>query len=417
MRFDFRELFTDPGTAGIRDRILPGPGWGVGSTGSFPGLSPAAPEPAGQPRQSGNVTALEFRTDGLRVDVEYEPGAEGNVVRWSGQILNDGAEPRRCHQPRPLAAMLELDAAARVNVYSLKGGVGTGCFPPDSFTFRRRELFPGLLDRLDSGRGGYSSNNDIPMAVIRLDDVGGLFWALEWPGSWWACTNRLLDEPGKIWLETGPVAGLREYEQVEQIDVLLEPGESIPFPPVVVGLFTGDELAGCNALRRYIASQIPRLEGDPPLPPVSFDSWFGAGGLGLQTSEDGLKPHIDAAARVGAEYFVHDAGWYAGSNRSGHDFMTGTGNWRSENREKFPNGLAAVAEFVEQQGMKFGIWWAPENCDGASELAAAFPDAMQPLQEGDPTMVGNWNFVDFGHPDVIAWLKETLDLINGCAGI
>jgi len=391
--------------------IRPGGGWGLGSTGSFPGLAPPTPVLVGEPVREGEITMATFRIDQLRVDVRYESSAAQDTARWSGSILNDRRHPVRCHRPRSLALALEVFESTRIKTFSLKGGVGTGCYPPDSFTFRQCELLPGFLDRLDSGRGGYSTNNEIPMCVIQVGDEGGLFWALEWPASWWACTNRLLDKPNRIWLEAGPVARLRDYEQVEEIDILLEPGESIPLPPVVIGLYRGDETDGCNALRNFIDSRIPPLPGNPPLPPVSFNSWFGTDGLGLETSEEGLKCHVDAAARIGAEYFVHDAGWYAGSNRSGHDFMIGTGNWRTENRDKFPDGLAAVAEYVEERGMRFGIWWAPENCDGTSELATTNPDAVLPLQEGDPTMVGNWCLVNFGNPAVIAWLKDTLDLI------
>ena len=411
MPFCLYELLARPGTAAPGGMIRPGPGWGIGSSGAFPGLAPPAPALMNEPMRDGDITRAAFRIDGLRVDVRYEAGTDHNILRWAGRILNDGEGPVRCHRPRSLALMLDTPGGARIKTFSLKGGVGTGGYPPDSFTFRQCELFPGLLDRLDSGRGGYSTNNDIPMCVIQVGDEGGLFWALEWPASWWACTNRLQEDPEKIWLEAGPVARLQDYEQVEEVDILLEPGESIPLPPCVLGLYRGDEAAGCNALREYISAQSPRLPGDPAMPPVSFNTWFGTEDLGLGTSEEGLKRHIDAAARIGAEYFVHDAGWYQGSNRSGHTFMVGTGNWRKENPEKFPHGLEAVAAYVEARGMKFGIWWAPENCDGTSAFAAAFPDAVLPLRDGDPTMVGNWCLADFGNADVVRWLKETLDLI------
>jgi alpha-galactosidase len=142
------------------------------------------------------------------------------------------------------------------------------------------------------------------------------------------------------------------------------------------------------------------------MPPVSFNSWFG---LHLSTSEKALKPHIDAAARMGIEYFVQDAGWYDGSLLEGAEFMNGAGNWRRENPKKFPNGLKAVANYVERKGMKFGLWWAPENCDAESELGKQHADWLLPLKPGDPSPTGSYCLVDFGKAEAVEWFKDTID--------
>ena len=47
----------------------------------------------------------------------------------------------------------------------------------------------------------------------------------------YGCTGR--DERGdgkRIWLGAGPMARLRDYEQMEGVDILLEPGDPIPHP-------------------------------------------------------------------------------------------------------------------------------------------------------------------------------------------
>jgi len=408
MEFNLKNLFASPSIRAVAEMIVSGPGWGIGSSGHFPGLQP--PQAALIDRTAtGELVKASYATQQLTVNVTYEKLAAGKVVRLSGTITNEQAVAVRCDRPRPLALMLKVDPSARVRTCSLKGGIGGSMFPPPSFSFAVHELTgPATYIDFDSGRGGYSTNNDMPYLVVQVDDIGGLFWALEWPGAWWACVNRLQEDPRDIWLEAGPIAAVRDYKQYDQIDIMLEPGESIPLPACVIGLYRGDQRDGCNALRRFIASQIPLLDGRRLVPPVSYNHFFG---LGLDCSDEQMRRQADAAARIGVEYFVNDAGWYDGSARDGLDFMRGTGNWRSENRNKYPQGLDALAQYVEQLGMKFGIWMGMENCAADSLLAREHPQWVIPIEPGEPSMVGTHCLVDLGQGDAVEWFKETIDLI------
>ncbi len=85
-----------------------------------------------------------------------------------------------------------------------------------------------------------------------------------------------------------------------------------------------------------------------------------------------MMRQAEAAARIGLEHFVLDAGWYGGC--PGGDFETGVGNWEVIDRAKFPNGLEPLAEFVRGKGMGFGLWFEPERAHRDSAWARGHPD-------------------------------------------
>ena len=74
-----------------------------------------------------------------------------------------------------------------------------------------------------------------------------------------------------------------------------------------------------------------------------------------------LRGDMSSAAALGAELFVVDAGWYAGSNDGGPaDFTAGLGSWRPD-PARFPDGLRPLADYAHSLGMRLGIWIEPER--------------------------------------------------------
>ena len=75
------------------------------------------------------------------------------------------------------------------------------------------------------------------------------------------------------------------------------------------------------------------------------------------------------AARVGAERFVLDDGWFLGRR----DDTAGLGDWQVD-PEVWPQGLGPLAEFVSSLGMDFGLWFEPEMINPKSNLYREHPD-------------------------------------------
>ena len=91
--------------------------------------------------------------------------------------------------------------------------------------------------------------------------------------------------------------------------------------------------------------------------PVHFNTWEG---VYFEHDEARLGALAGAAARLGAERFVVDDGWFVGR---GND-RAGLGDW-SADPVRYPRGLAPLAEKVLSLGMEFGLWieqvafWVP----------------------------------------------------------
>jgi alpha-galactosidase len=122
----------------------------------------------------------------------------------------------------------------------------------------------------------------------------------------------------------------------------LEPGESFETPAVFLGGFhDGPDGAG-NVLRRWVRAVLgnPETWKDPSYPLVVNNSWGG----GMTVNEEIALRMIRDAADLGADMFHIDAGWFRG-----------VGDWYPS-PEKFPHGLAFVADNAHQHGLKFGLW-------------------------------------------------------------
>src|SRR5205085_8649125 len=82
-----------------------------------------------------------------------------------------------------------------------------------------------------------------------------------------------------------------------------------------------------------------------------------------------LTPLVEAAAKVGADVFCIDAGWYD----DGGDWWDSVGEWTPSTR-RFEHGLAAVLDQIRGLGMTPGLWLEPEVIGVRSAMAEALPD-------------------------------------------
>ncbi len=91
-------------------------------------------------------------------------------------------------------------------------------------------------------------------------------------------------------------------------------------------------------------------------------------------------------------------------------YQADIGDWTTVN-EKFPHGLAWLAERIRERGFKAGIWLAPFLVAESSATYREHPDWVVRDGEGRPVIAStNWNrtsyALDCTHPDAQAWLEE-----------
>ena len=122
----------------------------------------------------------------------------------------------------------------------------------------------------------------------------------------------------------------------------LAPGQEFETPTIFLGAFNGGPDAAGNILRRWIRATLnnPTTLHNAAYPMLVSNSW----GSGMAINEQQAHRMIQDAAALGLEMFHLDAGWFRG-----------VGDWIAD-PVKFPNGIAAVAEFAHRSGLKFGLW-------------------------------------------------------------
>jgi hypothetical protein len=149
------------------------------------------------------------------------------------------------------------------------------------------------------------------------------------------------------------------------------PGGSFETPTIFIGAFRGGPDDAGNILRRWVRAVLnnPRTLSDPTYPLLVNNSW----GSGMAVDEALAHRMIEQSSQLGLEMFHLDAGWFRQ-----------VGDWQADLR-KFPRGIASVADFAHQHGLKFGLWLDWTQAGTSSEPGA--------LNVYDPT-IKDWLIAD-----------------------
>jgi len=151
----------------------------------------------------------------------------------------------------------------------------------------------------------------------------------------------------------------------------MPPGGKFDTPTIFVGGFSGGVDGAGNVLRRWVRQVLgnPLTWKDPHYPLAVNNSW----GSGMDINEVLARRMIGDSAELGLEMFHIDAGWFRG-----------VGDWYPS-PQKFPHGLAAIADEAHHRGLKFGLW-----VDWTQAALDTNPGA---LNARDP-MVRDWMVTD-----------------------
>ncbi len=165
--------------------------------------------------------------------------------------------------------------------------------------------------------------------------------------------------------------------------------------------------AGLNgvaaAFQRHVRDRIVTGAARPR--PVHYNCWEA---VYFDHSLPVLKDIATRAARLGAERFVLDDGWFGGGATSRDDDTTSLGDWQVDPR-KWPDGLDPLIAHVRAEGMEFGLWFEPEMASPDSDLLRAHPDWA--LGAEDQTLGRSQKALDMALPEVRDHLFERLSAI------
>ena len=202
------------------------------------------------------------------------------------------------------------------------------------------EYFPGLI----VGDAGFGQ------------EQGAVFgFHLGWSGNWRWIVDRsphgdLLVQAGELFLPG---------------ELVIEPGHLYETPPLYFTTAKGlNDLS--QPFHQFVKDRLVQFP-DPAKPrPVHFNSWEA---VYFDQDYEKLFRLVDLAAKVGAERFVLDDGWFRGRK----DDRAALGDWEVD-LSKYPEGLQPLIDRVEAADMEFGIWVEPEMTNEDSDLFRSHPD-------------------------------------------
>lgn len=245
--------------------------------------------------------------------------------------------------------------------------------------------------------GNWSAKEYIPFgAVINKETNSNLFWQIEHNGSWnW----EISDQTNHLYVQ---VSGPTEIQSHWFKN--LEVGDKFETVQVGVGVSIGNESSIAEQLTKYRRA-IRRENDDNEKLPVIFNDYMNC--LWAKPTTEKEIPLIDKAHKLGAEYFVIDAGWYADGF-----WWDEVGEWLPS-LKRFPNGIEEVISYIRSKNMIPGLWLELEVMGINCKLAKVLPDECFFIRHGKRIYDRSRYQLDFRHEKVIELANEVVDrLVN-----
>jgi len=180
----------------------------------------------------------------------------------------------------------------------------------------------------------------------------------------------------------------------------MQPEETIVAPKAVVA--TGYSLE--EACDKLVKAQKPDISPVDNKMGITFNEYCATWG---NPNKDTIRQVCDKIAGKGIQYLVMDSGWYGKDDGYWWDYL---GNWNI-NKNRFPEGLAPVTEYIRSKGMIPGIWFEFESVAHGSELY----DKPEYLikKDGVPLTIGGRRFLDLEEKCVQDFLQNSvIDLLK-----
>ncbi|HST82936.1 MAG TPA: alpha-galactosidase [Kineosporiaceae bacterium] len=335
-----------------------------------------APEGGGALRVTASDSAAALE---LRLDLELTPSG---LVRVEATVHNCGTDD---YTLDGLVLALPLPDTA-TELLELTGRWGRERSP------QRRPF--GVSTHVRDSRRGRTGSDSTLLLVAGEAGFGfrsGQVWGVHvgWSGNHRTYAERL--PSGEAVIGGG--------ELLLSGEIRLGPGESYSTP--VVHAVHG---TGLDDLSHRFASYLRARPGHPSGPrPVIMNTWEA---VYFDQNLERLAELAELGAKIGAELFVLDDGWFLGRR----DDTRGLGDWFVD-PDVWPQGLHLVVERVRALGMRFGLWVEPEMVNPDSDLARAHPDWILATGDRRPPLVRGQLVLDLTRPEAFEYLLERLDAL------
>ncbi len=318
------------------------------------------------------------------VSIEISLHADSDVFEWNTSIRNTGT------------SRLTIDWLCSVSLALPSSFEYIGMFDgrwANEFQFRVQQLTTGSLRK--ENRLGRTAHNSFPAIVAgkdwpRWSRGTAIAVKLGWSGNHRLLIDRSRD--GRPFVQMGELLHPRELE--------LDRGESYTAPAAYVCHSSGGLNGLMQQFHRFVRQSLLRKNWRSVQRPVHFNTWEACY---FDQSEEKVLDLVARAAKLGAERFVLDDGWFRGRN----DARAGLGDWQPC-PIKYPRGLEPVIDAVESEGMQVGLWIEPEMANADSDLARDHPEWLL----GEPGRLQptgrNQYALNLADPSVFEYLVSTI---------
>lgn len=270
------------------------------------------------------------------------------------------------------------------------------------FQIKRRHLEQGMQSLGSTrGAGGHGQNPFAALISPETDEDHGTVYAMNFVYS----GNFLAGAEVDMHQNTRFQMGIHPFD----FAWTLLPGERFQAPEAVM-VYSGQGLGRMSRIfhRLYrdclIPARFARRER-----PVLLNSWEANY---FDFHKEGLVSLAGEAARVGAELFVLDDGWFGKRN----DTTSSVGDW-APNEEKLGGTLPELIRDIEDKGIAFGLWFEPEMVSPDSDLYRAHPEWVMQVQGRRLEMSRDEYVLDLSNPEVCDYIIESIGRILGSCHI
>jgi len=328
-------------------------------------------------RERHVVTYTDGET-GLEVSAEVTLFEKYPAVEWVLRLRNTGTKDTPLIE-NILPLDLRIQPPDQANPI-LHYANGSTCGPTDFLPIDQPVPAGTRIDLAPAG--GRSSDGRLPLFNLEWAG-GGVVGAIGWSGQWAMSLER--DKAGSMALRAGQ----------QETHLVLRPGEAIRTPRILLVMWQGDDrFRGHNLLRRLLVDHyVPRLGGEPVLPPIAHNTWF-TYNSGNDVTEANQLEAIRPMGPLGVEVYWLDAGWFEGG------WPSGVGSWLPRT-DAFPKGLKPLSEAAHKAGMKFIVWFEPERVHPQSRIGKEHPEFVLRAGDGD-------GLFNLGDPAARKWLTDFL---------
>lgn len=307
---------------------------GKPSTQLLPGWKRREEKPGSTSQQASGTISFQDPATGLELRIEAVHFADFPAVEWVAHLTNQSlTNSPLLENIQAFDGVLPVPTSGEALLHWSKGGVASF----DDFQPQQTALKAGANLRLQPG-GGRSSSQVLPFFNLEGAN-GGVIAVIGWSGEWAAEFHA--DSQNQVTMKAG----------LDRTHLVLQPGESIRTPRLLLLFYEGDRWHGQNLLRQFIlAHHRPTRAGKPLVAPITCGNWGGtAAAVHLDNIEQIIRHNLPI------EYYWIDAEWYGRGA-----WPVNVGNWQVKT-DLYPAGFKPLSEALRKTGRELMLWFEPER--------------------------------------------------------